>query len=116
MASAGVNQNVSFLYPPTNVGGAGGGGKARTQDGDYLTDNETDMSKAAPGGSPGGGAGSCIAGMGDDSYYGQPATKYGAGGGGGFSWIYKSGLRTDIPNAGGAGKQGVVGFMWRFKS
>lgn len=116
VASAGVNQNVSFLYPPTNVGGSGGGGKARTQDGDYVTDNETDMHKAAPGGSPGGGAGGCMTGMGDDNYYGQPATKYGAGGGGGFSWIYKSGLRTDIPNAGGAGKQGVVGFMWRFKS
>lgn len=116
VASAGVNQNVSFLYPPTNVGGSGGGGKARTQDGDYVTDNETDMHKAAPGGSPGGGAGGCMTGMGDDNYYGQPATKYGAGGGGGFSWIYKSGMRDDIPKAGGAGKQGVVGFMWRFKS
>lgn len=116
VASAGVNQNVSFLYPPTNVGGSGGGGKARTQDGDYVTDNETDMYKAAPGGSPGGGAGGCMTGMGDDNYYGQPATKYGAGGGGGFSWIYKSGMRGDIPKAGGAGKQGVVGFMWRFKS
>ncbi len=116
VASAGVNQNVSFLYPPTNVGGSGGGGKARIQDGDYVTDNETDMYKAASGGSPGGGAGGCMTVMGDANYYGQPATKYGAGGGGGFSWTWKSGIRDDIPRAGGAGKQGVVGFMWRFKS
>jgi hypothetical protein len=116
VASAGVNQNVSFLYPPTNVGGSGGGGKARIQDGDSVIDNETNMFQAKPGGSPGGGAGGCMDSGQDDNYYGQPATKYGAGGGGGFSWAWKSGMRDDIPKAGGAGKQGVVGFIWRFKS
>ena len=119
-SSAGVDQNDSFLYPPTSVGGSGGGGKAYVQDGDTLYQNEedgTNMAVRAPGGSPGGGGGGCTTGVGVATYAGENATKYGAGGGGGFSWIYKIiGMRDDFPNAGGAGKQGVVGFMWRYKS
>ena len=99
---------------------SGGGGKAYVQDGDTLYQNQedgTNMAVRAPGGSPGGGGGGCTTGVGVATYSGEPATKYGAGGGGGFSWIYKgSGMRGDIPNAGGAGKQGVVGFVWRYKS
>lgn len=117
---AGVDQNDAFLYPPTSVGGSGGGGKAYVQHNDTLYKNEEDnvnMAARAPGGSPGGGGGGCTTGIGVATYSGEPATKYGAGGGGGFSWIYKnSGLLSDIPNSGGSGKQGVVGFMWRFKS
>lgn len=117
-ASVGVDQNDTFLYPPTSVGGSGGGGKARIQDGDTVYDNEdSNIYKRVSGGSPGGGAGGCMDSGSDANYYGEPATKYGAGGGGGFSWARKiSGMRSDIPNSGGAGKQGVVGFMWRFKS
>lgn len=117
-SQAGADQNESFLYPPTSVGGSGGGGKAITQDNEYLKNSDdTNMAARAPGGSPGGGGGGCTTGVGVATYSGEPATKYGAGGGGGFSWIMRgSGLRSDIPNSGGSGKQGVVGFMWRFKS
>ena len=120
-ATPGLDQDVSFLYPPTSVGGSGGGGKCcyQVNDNVYYVDQST-SAIAATGGSPGGGAGGSRSGIGFDGAYGKPATKYGAGGGGAFAWgdheYPQQSLRSDVPNSGGAGKQGVVGFMWRFKS
>ena len=117
-ATPGLDQDISFLYPPTSVGGSGGGGKSCYQVDDVVRYvNESTAHIAAAGGSPGGGAGGS---RGGDNNYGKPATKYGGGGGGAFAWgdheYPQQSLRSDVPNSGGAGKQGVVGFMWRYKS
>nr|DAK51934.1 MAG TPA: Receptor Binding Protein [Caudoviricetes sp.] len=108
-ASDGAATTDSFLYPPTSVGGAGGGGgghyesvQAYTYDASYGN-----------GGSPGGGCGSNSQGTGP-AYDGQ---QYGSGGGGGYTYVDEYRDTPDIAlNYGGSGKQGAVGFMWRFKS
>ena len=100
---------TGFLYPPTSVGGSGGGGGAYS-DNDY----EAIYANHASGGSPGGGAGSD-----HSSSNGSNGEMYGSGGGGGYGFIAAedegSGVRTSA-TPGGAGQQGVVGFMWRYKS
>lgn len=100
---------TGFLYPPTSVGGSGGGGGAYS-DNDY----EAIYANHASGGSPGGGAGSN-----HSSSNGSNGEMYGSGGGGGYGFIAAedegSGVITSA-TPGGAGKQGVVGFMWRYKS
>lgn len=116
-AANGASTTDSFLYPPTNVGGAGGGG------GEIWTvssiDSSADHPNGGSGGSPGGGAGGYFywyqtddgSKVGRDKKDGLPGQYYGSGGGGG------AGTRDSYYNGGGgAGKQGVVGFMWRFKS
>lgn len=112
-AANGASTTDSFLYPPTTVGGAGGGG------GEIWTISGIDASADHPnggsGGSPGGGSGGYFyrssGGVGRDKRNGSAGLYYGSGGGGG------AGTRDrDYNGSGGAGKQGVVGFMWRYKS
>lgn len=112
-ATNGASTTDSFLYPPTTVGGAGGGG------GEIWTISGIDASADHPdggsGGSPGGGSGGYFyrssGGVGRDKRNGSAGLYYGSGGGGG------AGTRDrDYNGSGGAGKQGVVGFMWRYKS
>lgn len=108
-ASDGAATTDSFLYPPTSVGGAGGGG------GGYYesVQSYTYYAYYGDGGSPGGGRGSNSQGTGP-TYDGQ---LYGSGGGGGYTYVDEYGDYPDISiNSGGSGKQGAVGFMWRFKS
>ena len=121
-AGNGASTTDSFLYPPTTVGGAGGGG------GEIWSvsggGGGSDHYNGGSGGSPGGGAGGYFytyqstdsdggisTKIGTDKVDGQAGQYYGSGGGGGASCndSYYRGR-------GGAGKQGVVGFMWRFKS
>lgn len=112
-AANGASTTDSFLYPPTTVGGAGGGG------GEIWSStgiSSSDHPKGGSGGSPGGGAGGYYytyqgANVGTDKVNGQAGQYYGSGGGGAATSRdeYWSGTP-------GAGKQGVVGMMWRFKS
>ena len=120
-AGNGASTTDSFLYPPTTVGGAGGGG------GEIWSStgiSSSDHPKGGSGGSPGGGAGGyyytyqgegsdggIVTRVGTDKVNGQAGQYYGSGGGGAATSndAYWSGTP-------GAGKQGVVGFMWRFKS
>ena len=83
-----------FLYPPTSVGGAGGGGGSQ-MDADGVIANP------GSGGSPGGGSGSL--------YKGVDGTLPGAGGGGGGS------EPNNLSWAGGSGKPGLCGLVWRYK-
>ena len=105
-ASDGASTTDSFLYPPTSVGGAGGGGGA------YFTSAERYEYTIDPGkgGSPGGGTGITLG-----TTSGSNGSKYGAGGGGGFTDVDEYRESSDV-DSGASGKQGVVGFMWRFKS
>lgn len=112
-AANGASTTDSFLYPPTSVGGAGGGG------GEIWTvsgiDSSADHPNGGSGGSPGGGSGGYFywssSSVGRDKASGSVGLYYGSGGGGG------AGTRDSYYcGSGGAGKQGVVGFMWRFKS
>lgn len=104
----GADTTDSFLYPPTSVGGAGGGGQADYQD----SSGYTYSASSGNGGSPGGGNGGS---SGVSSYF--DGKQYGSGGGGGHTSINEY---RDPPDkefaSGGSGKQGAVGFMWRFKS
>ena len=112
-ATNGASTTDSFLYPPTSVGGAGGGG------GEIWTGSGIDASADHPdggsGGSPGGGSGGYFyrrsSSVGSDKKNGSNGLYYGSGGGGGASSRDSS-----YRGSGGAGKQGVVGFMWRYKS
>lgn len=101
-AVAGGN-TTGFLYPETQVGGAGGGGRA-------IIGSSGRSAPAAVGGTPGGGNGSeSINNTGSDG------SLPGSGGGGGCGrsiW----GSATGEGTAGGRGKPGLVGFMWRYKS
>ena len=108
-AGNGAATTDSFLYPPTSVGGAGGGG------GGYYESVQAYTYEASygNGGSPGGGRGSSSQGTGP-AYDGK---LYGSGGGGGYTYVNEYRDTPDIAiNSGGSGKQGAVGFMWRFKS
>lgn len=108
-ARDGAATTDSFLYPPTSVGGAGGGG------GGYYESVQayTYTASYGNGGSPGGGRGSNSQGTGP-AYDGK---LYGSGGGGGYTYVDEYRDTPDIAiNYGGSGKQGAVGFMWRFKS
>ena len=101
-ASAGGN-TTGFLYPPTEVGGAGGGGMARIiSSGDYI--------ESASGGTPGGGAGA--------TWINKPGfdgSRPGSGGGGGAGQS-PGGSSGSIGTAGGSGQPGLVGFVWRYQS
>lgn len=105
-ASKPGSDSGSFLYPPTTVGGAGGGGG-----------NQVNLA-GANGGSPGGGKGATINRSSDGGYYfqapGQAGKHYGSGGGG--AGIFSNGTNNFTKSNIGSGKQGAVGFMWRFKS
>ena len=107
-ATAGES-TTGFLYPPTSVGGSGGGGGAHSSAYTSAID-----AYSASGGSPGGGSGS-NSNMSD----GSNGRSYGSGGGGGYGSVKPEdeggGLRT-VVTSGGSGYQGVVGFMWRYKS
>ena len=89
-----------FLYPPTNVGGAGGGGAARY---DYA--DETGYHGA--GGSPGGGSGAQY-----NSLGAKDGSLPGSGGGGGDSKYSGSSPKY---RPGGKGKPGLCGVVWRYK-
>lgn len=90
----------SFLYPPTSVGGAGGGGDVNALDSGAVDLN------GAVGGSPGGGTGrhTLVSG-------GKDGKLPGSGGGG------AQGVTNDKNPSGtpGSGQPGLVGFMWRYK-
>ena len=92
-----------FLYPPTDVGGAGGGGGAFWR-GQGIANNGN-------GGSPGGGKGNQYA-------YGVTTgingTLPGSGGGGGGASRDTEGEETFTSP--GTGKAGLCGIMWRYKS
>ena len=108
-AQRGADTTDSFLYPPTSVGGAGGGGKAWHE----TSDAYTYEASSGSGGSPGGGVGSSSSGA-SSACNGQ---LYGSGGGGGYTHVDEYRDTPDIGiYTGGSGKQGAVGFMWRFKS
>ena len=101
------SSTTGFLYPPTSVGGAGGGG------GCYLYHTRS-SSKSLPygsGGSPGGGGV-----PGDSSQTAMDGKTYGSGGCGGYVSGDAYDDTLDISTTIGAGKQGAVGFMWRYKS
>ena len=100
----------SFLYPPTSVGGAGGGGTAYAVYNPYSSSGTYSQGEYK-GGSPGGGDGGSVGSS--SGHPGNNGTSYGSGGGGGG--CSTSGYQT-LTFAGGSGKQGAVGFMWRFKS
>lgn len=108
-ATDGAATTESFLYPPTSVGGAGGGGGAYSEN-DY---NDSQRGEPGNGGRPGGGNGS----NGSNESPGSAGSGYGSGGGGGFAAMPPhDGGYSPWTSGGGAGKQGVVGFMWRYKS
>ena len=109
------NPSTTFLYPPTSVGGAGGGGAC------FSENKNGDSTGGAPGkgGAPGGGAGhdgqsNGIFGSGA----GEDGSSYGSGGGGGYAFQSQNDetSTSNFYTPGGAGKQGAVGFVWRFKS
>ena len=120
-AATNGGSTAAFLYPPTSVGGAGGGG------GEIWTVSgisSSDHPDAGSGGSPGGGSGGyfytyqgtdsdggIVNMVGYDKINGSNGLYYGSGGGGGASSRDRY-----YRGSGGSGKQGVVGFMWRFKS
>lgn len=93
-AVVGADNNTDFLYPPTQVGGAGGGG------GSGRNDSNTNW-PGTLGGKPGGGLG------GNSGNPGSPGSLPGSGGGGGGTY------NNQIAD-GGAGKPGLVGFVWRY--
>ena len=112
----------SFLYPPTSVGGSGGGGGcAFGTSSNYAATNI----QGANGGSPGGGNGCKLTTTRSEAdewsnegavgiIYARAGTYYGSGGGGAGAYLL---TRTSvISSSPGSGKQGVVGFMWRYKS
>lgn len=120
----GKNTTDSFLYPPTVVGGSGGGGAGAIGIGsDYTKSNI----QGANGGSPGGGNGCKLTPVKSESdvwqtegsvglIYAKQGLYYGSGGGGAGFYIIRSGSSNNLSSSPGAGKQGVVGFMWRYKS
>ena len=89
----GINNTTPFLYPPTDVGGSGGGG--------MNGNSETTGIVPSIGGTPGGGDG------GDATMYtnrnGKNATAPGAGGGG-----------AGYEGSPGSGQAGMVGFTWEY--
>ena len=94
-----------LLYPPTDVGGAGGGGAAfwRGQG----------IASRGNGGSPGGGKGNQYSGNVD---VGIDGTLPGAGGGGGAAYREADDDDTEGTQRAGTGKAGLCGIMWRYKS
>lgn len=106
--SAGNGSNTTgFLYPPTSVGGAGAGGAASVR----VSRSKYHSLTYGSGGSPGGG-GVPHGGTQTD----MDGKTYGSGGCGGSAYSDYDNHRLDISDNVGSGKQGVVGFMWRFKS
>lgn len=104
-AGAGADTTTSFLYPPTDVGGAGGGGFAHT---DFGGSYSSDASAARGiGGSPGGGEGAA-----SQSSNGDNASHYGGGGGGGAAEYYSG---KGWNSSGGSGMQGLCGLQWAYK-
>lgn len=101
-ATPGGNSS-GFLFPPTNVGGAGGAGGC-------AADNDTYVS-AVPGkgGSPGGGDGGTYPSPGLQP--GKPGSLPGSGGGGGAGYN-KNG--SDLSTEGGKGAAGLCGMTWSF--
>lgn len=100
------NSSQSFLYPPTSVGGSGGGGACKSKIGHSA---DPYSAKPGAGGTPYGGTGN------DDVNTDLiNASGYGGGGGGGYAYIL--GFSDAKTTKAGTGYQGVVGFMWRFKS
>ena len=94
----------NFLYPQTEVGGAGGGGAA-------VDESSGKKGAGANGGLPGGGAGAkSITSNGSDG------TLPGSGGGGGAASAQLTIYGTGRTTLGGAGKSGLVGFRWRYIS
>ena len=102
-STAGKATTDSFLYPPTSVGGSGGGGGTNAS-------GYADSLRGSVGGSPGGGAGGYERTW--NKMNGQDGQLYGSGGGGATGQATSNAQ----PYTHGSGKQGVVGFMWRFKS
>ena len=112
----------SFLYPPTSVGGSGGGGGcAYGISADYNKSNI----QGANGGSPGGGNGCKLTTTRSQAdnwsiegnvgiIYAKAGTYYGSGGGGAGAYLLSR--DSAISSSPGSGKQGVVGFMWRYRS
>ena len=95
----GANVNAEFLYPPTSVGGAGGGGNA-------IHDGFRGF--GGDGGLHGGGSAPSNVG-----WDGEDGSVPGAGGAGGCSGTDSDGM---IENGNpGSGQPGLVGFMWRYK-
>ena len=95
----GADVNTEFLYPPTDVGGAGGGGNA-------MCDGYT--ARGGKGGSHGGGSSPIGANL-----DGEDGKVPGAGGAGGCMGTDNDGY-TENGNP-GSGQPGLVGFMWRYK-
>lgn len=105
----GVNVNSTFLYPPTKIGGSGGGGMA------YGQGSQTRTGNGGKGGLDGGGAGGAVA-LDDDHMPiaarldGASGVYPGSGGGGGGCTY----LKNYVGNP-GSGKPGLVGIVWRYK-
>lgn len=121
---AGKATTDSFLYPPTSVGGSGGGGGCAYGISSYY--DRTNI-QGADGGSPGGGNGCKLTDSRSQAdawnaegsvgiINAKKGTYYGSGGGGAGSYLLQMGASSNISSSPGSGKQGVVGFMWRFKS
>ena len=106
--SPGLPVNTDFLYPPTVVGGSGGGGGA------LVHNYGRNSGEGGLGGSPGGGNGAtCF--TGSTIYNGSDGLYPGSGGGGGSGRGYGSeSSPKNMSGAGGKGKPGLVGFMWRY--
>lgn len=97
-ATSGGNQSTPFLYPPTSVGGAGGGGAV--QHDTFATTSR------GSGGEPGGGDGGYNSNGGNGELPGS-------GGGGAYASLMSGSLGTDA--TGGAGSPGLAGIAWRYK-
>lgn len=100
----GGQSSSGFLYPPTPVGGAGGGGTACIS----VETNYSYIDSVGRGGSAGGGTGGYSTTPYDTPVPPTNGTSYGSGGGGGCGH-YKGSY------AGGAGYSGAVGFTWVYK-
>ena len=100
-AKEGANTLDKFLYPPTEVGGAGGGGEAGNANYNY---------NSAAGGTPGGGHGASYI----YTFYEVNGKYPGSGGGGGAIKVNGTDI-TQQANP-GTGKAGLVGIMWRYKA
>lgn len=105
-STAGSNSEA-FLYPPTEVGGAGGGGYAyANKENSYSANNKPGGNTAS--GKRGGGNGRSNDATSESDMNGVYP---GSGGGGGCAKI------TNIPTYGppGKGNPGLVGFVWHYK-
>lgn len=120
----GKNTTDSFLYPPTTVGGSGGGGGCAYGIG---SDYDRTNIQGANGGSPGGGDGCKLTPVRSQAdvwqvegsvglIYAKQGRYYGSGGGGAGFYKLREDASGNLSSSPGSGKQGVVGFMWRYKS